>query len=259
MTDLPALTRRRFIKIFSVGSVASTFGGRLWAAGVVGEVQPAAAGHPGMLTLRVSDYPALAEEGGSVRLSVNPININDNMPAGFFYPILINRGEGGEFFVLDAECTHARCVVEAYDRDFGVMACPCHQSLYYIDGTLAAPAENGSPDQPPLRRLDFTYDGADRLVIRVPGLGYTVQGSALETAAGPRLRLRFDTFPNARYQVHFRPTAAVPWQQVPFALTETGPVDQLELVGNGRPRSVQVPRTLTKGFYAVAIRLLDLT
>jgi len=258
MSQVVSPSRRQFIKTFALGTAFSRLLGKPWVASVLADIQPAGAGNIGKFSIRLSDFPALLEEGGSVRLSVNPIGF-DEFPIGNFWPIIINRGVGDQFFVLDSEGTHASCIVAAYDRFFNLMGCPCHGSLYDIDGTVISPGEGGSPDQAPLRRFNYSFDGVETLTIEVPGLGYTVRGTTVETGTGPRFRLIFPTFPEVAYEVHSRSSVNVAWTPINFAFTATGPANQTVLIGTDQTRSVYVPRTAQTGFYAVAIRLLDLT
>src|SRR5205809_376373 len=136
-------SRRRFVKTLTLGTAFSMFLGKAWRATVLADCMVSNAG---TFKIRLNDYPALQHEGGSVRLSVNPVRPDvEPFPDGDFYPIIINRGAGNKFYVLDAECRHASCVVPAYDESVGGILCPCHGSFYAIDGSVL----NG-PTQAPL-------------------------------------------------------------------------------------------------------------
>src|ERR1700752_2932014 len=97
-----ALARRRFIKHFVVGTAISVIAGRNWMGMVLADCQPTTA-TGGMLRVKISDFPALQNENGSVRLALNPFTTSG--PTGTFYPILVNRGSGDEFFALRARCS----------------------------------------------------------------------------------------------------------------------------------------------------------
>src|SRR6185503_5651501 len=141
-------SRRRFVKTLSLGTAFSMLLGKPWRATVLADCT---ASNTGRFKIRLDDYPALQQPGGSVRLSVNPVRDDlEPFPDGDFYPILINRGAGNTFYVLDAECQHAGCVVPAYDVDVGGILCPCHGSLYDIDGSVLR-----DPAQRPLRTYQF--------------------------------------------------------------------------------------------------------
>src|SRR6185503_20948678 len=127
-------SRRRFVKTLTLGTAFSMILGKPWQAAVLADCT---ASNTGRFKIRLDDYPALQQEGGSVRLSVNPVRPDmEPFPDGDFYPILINRGAGNTFYILDAECRHAGCVVPVYDVTEGGILCPCHGSLYDIDGSV---------------------------------------------------------------------------------------------------------------------------
>ena len=206
----------------------------------------------GFFRVRVSDYPPLLQDFGSVRLGFNPMDFA--LPRGAFYPVIINHETGPIFYALDSYCSHAGCVVPAYDESEGAIRCPCHGSAYAFDGSLInGPASN------PLRRFQHTFDGVDTLTIEIPDLGYGVTGAIVQSGDVSRFRLDFPTFDNVEYEVQFRQRARDLWSPVPFALTADGTADQSSLVGNGLPASVFVDRTTPTGFYSISIKILDLT
>src|SRR5262249_47398380 len=150
------LPRRGFIKHFVVGTAFSTLFGRKWFATVLADCNPVTSAN-GILRVRLSDFPALQSEQGSVRLALNPFT--DNGPQGSFYPLLVNRGSGTQFFALSSRCTHQGCVVPPFDSGLGASSCPCHGSEFRIDGTVIP----GSPATTSLARFTITFDGADLL------------------------------------------------------------------------------------------------
>src|SRR5688572_17111428 len=99
-----SITRRDFVKIFWFGAASSSLLGKPWLATVVAAPSPAAATGPGVLYVNVSDFPALQNANGSVRLALTN-------PQAAFYPLLVNRGSGNQFFALSTRCTHEGCVV----------------------------------------------------------------------------------------------------------------------------------------------------
>src|SRR5947207_15975757 len=137
------LPRRSFIKHFVVGIAVSTILGRKWFATVLADCTPTIA-TAGILQVRLSDFPALQSEQGSVRLALNPFN--ESGPVGTYYPVLVNRGTGNQFFALNSRCTHQSCVVPPFDASFGSSVCPCHSSRFRVDGTVI-------PGSPALRML----------------------------------------------------------------------------------------------------------
>jgi nitrite reductase/ring-hydroxylating ferredoxin subunit len=209
---------------------------------------------PGRFRISLDDFPVLNNEFTSIRLAVNPLLPGvGSYPDGNFYPILVNRGEGTQFYALDAECQHASCTVPIYEEAMGGIICPCHGSVYDIDGSVLE-----TPATRPLRQYGVTFDGAKTLTVEVPGLGYEVTSRLV---AGDRLRLEFPTHLNATYEVRFRPSFQFDtnWAAIPFATSPEGPANVTSLTGDGDPAAVFVERVSPAGFYAVSIVLLDLT
>jgi len=248
-------SRREFIRTFVFGTVLAAGMGQPWRRTYLAEAAPAASDGSGLLQIKLSEYPSLLNESGSVRIGVNGILDDNTGPLGFFYPILVNRGSGNQFYALDSGCSHAGCVVGIYDEFEGAMVCPCHGSHYNIDGTVW----DGQPASNSLQSLRVTYDGVDTLSIRVPFLGYSVSAAVVPDVDPPRLRLEFQTRGGVAYEVRFRPTMPAPWTPVHFASTPDGPIDQTELIGTDLEESVYVEKVGSTGFFSIAIRVLDLT
>jgi Rieske Fe-S protein len=244
-------SRRRFVKTLTLGTAFSMLLGKPWRAVVLADCT---ASNTGRFKIRLDDYPALQQEGGSVRLSVNPVRPDEQpFPDGDFWPILINRGAGNTFYVLDAECRHESCVVPAYDVDMGGILCPCHGSLYAIDGSVLR-----DPAVFPLRTYQFAFDN-NTLTIDVPNLGFCVNASVAPGGPAARLQLAFPTHLEVQYELYFRERSQDPWTLIRFATTPDGPADQMLLTANGAPATLFVDRATFTGFYAVAMRLLDVT
>ena len=74
------------------------------------ELIPSAEGNEGLLSIQPSDYPALSQSGGSIRLGFNPIRSN-HQPDGTLQPLLINRLEDGTLKAMSYECPHGSCAV----------------------------------------------------------------------------------------------------------------------------------------------------
>jgi nitrite reductase/ring-hydroxylating ferredoxin subunit len=188
-----------------------------------------------------------------VRLGVNPVRPEaEPFPDGDFWPLLVNRGANGEFYVLDCECRHASCVVPPYDPCTSGIHCPCHGSTYDIDGSVLT-----GPTQFPLRRYTFEFDDDDTLTIHVPGLGFSVCASVITNEANPRMALTFPTHPSVQYQVYFRPRVPEAWAMILFASTPQDPPNQDTLFAGGLTETVYVERTAPLGFYAVAMVLSE--
>ena len=94
------IARRRFLKNFILGTAVSSVLGQEWIGTLVADCQPVQAA-AGILKVLVSDFPALQNVNGSVRLALNPFNATAGS-ATPFYPILVNRGDNDQFFGLRA-------------------------------------------------------------------------------------------------------------------------------------------------------------
>lgn len=86
------IPRRRFVKLLTFGTVTSVIAGKLWQREVLAFCDPLPNQKDAVFKVRVSDYPALLQVFGSVRLGINPVRPDDEpFPDGPFYPFLINR------------------------------------------------------------------------------------------------------------------------------------------------------------------------
>jgi Rieske Fe-S protein len=243
--------RRRFIKFVTFGVATSFIAGKLWQRDVMAYCTPLPGQKDAVFKVRISDFPALQQDWGSVRLGLNPVR-PDNFPDGAFYPFIINRDDAGNFYVLDGECRHQSCVVPTYDTSEGAMHCPCHGSLYGIDGTVIQ-----GPAQDSLHAYQFEYDGNDTLAIHIPCWGLEVKGVVMPGGPNSRIRLDFEAGENITYQVSFRQRHADPWTTASFATTPTGPANQTSLTAFAGSVSVYLDRTTTTGFYAVSMKLSE--
>lgn len=245
-----AIPRRHFVKLFVLGSAVTAVSGKPLRQPILAGVTPSQVGH---LQVRVSDFPILAQEYGSVRVGVNPIQ-NPDYPLGDFYPVVITR-VGEEFYAVETFCAHAGCIVPPFDESIGAIICPCHGSGYGYDGSLL----NG-PSSTPLNRYDVEYDGNDVITVKIPNLGYCVSGALAVGANSPRFKLDFPTFSNVAYEVRFREQVNSAGTVVPFALALNGAADQTSLSNEfGGPATVFVDRNTATGFYTVDMKVLDLT
>lgn len=200
--------------------------------------------------MRISDYPALLQSWGSVRLGLNPITGGDPFPDGDFYPILINRDDAGKFYVLDCECRHQSCVVPPFNLADSGIHCQCHGSLYWIDGSVL----NG-PAASPLGAYQFESDGNDTLTIHIPCWAFQVSASVLPGGASPRIQIDFYANTNVTYELSFCQRLQDAWTTAQFATTPSGATNQTSLLGPGGEVSVYVDRTTASGFYAIGMKL----
>ena len=236
------ITRRDFVKIVWFGAASSSLFGKPWLATAVAAPSAAAAGGTGVLHVNISDFPALQNANGSVRLSVTS-------NTGVLYPLLVNRGTGNQFFTVSTRCTHQGCVVPPFSTSAGASVCPCHGSRYAIDGTVI-----GGPALASLARYTNTFDGVNSLQIQLPGLRYSITTSAVQTTPGPRLQLRFPTLQGASYQVRVRNAIGSDWAITSFATTANGAATATVFTGTGAMATLFVDRASATGFYAVTLR-----
>ena len=250
-----AFSRRQFIRSFVVGTAFSRLAGREWFATVIADCQPSNQAN-GILRIQISEFPALNDTDGSVRLLFNSINPLTHLPAsGSFYPLLINRGAGSQFFALNSRCTHQGCVVPTFDAAQGASVCPCHGSQYGIDGSLI---QGILPGQGSLARLPIFFDGANNLLcVEVSGLGYSVTGTTVQSGGGPQFQLQFATRSGVKYQVLFRQSMSDsdPGTVVAFATTSEGAATSTVVTGNNAMATVFVDRASDAGFYSVAVQV----
>ena len=186
----PGFSRRKFLKSFVVGTAVSSVAGRELCLRVVAACRPTFSG-AGILELNVSQFPALQNANGSVRLLFN--SLLASRPTGPLYPVLVNRGAGNQFYTLSARCTHQGCAVATFNSSFASCMCPCHGSRFALDGSLLA-----GPATLPLTSYKNSFDGT-LLCIEIPGLGYNISALAVQNGNAPRLSLQFHTFSGSQY------------------------------------------------------------
>ena len=239
---IAAQSRRRFVKQVVLGSVLSSVLGKEWVGTLVADCTPTAPG-AGILKLQLSSFPPLQTANGSVRVALNPFTFQTAQ--GAFYPILVNRTQGDQFYALSARCTHSGCVIPA-----GGGACPCHGSRFDLTGAVLQ-----GPATTPLARYPISFDGVDTLCIEIPNLGYSLTGTTVGTGANARFRLQFQTRSGVKYEVRLRSSVDEPGVVVPFATTESGATVNTVLTGNNAIASIFLDPTGDRGFYSVAVQI----
>jgi len=225
--------------------------GRPWLASLMADCTPILAG-AGILRVKLSEFPALQNDGGAVRLSLNPF-VASSTSVTPFYPVLINRVGAGNFVGLSSRCTHLGCVVNAYDEGSGGCVCNCHGSVFAIDGRrLSGPAGSA------LAKYRVFFDGVDQLCIEIPGLGFSVTPSVADSPAGARIRLQFAARRNVNYEVHYRKSISEAGIVVPFSKTQDGTATETVLTptSNGTATAF-VDRAEGSGFYTVSIQIQE--
>lgn len=252
MLESPLQSRRRFVRRFVFGMAASALVGKVRKDPFLLEVSADEPLKDAQWLVSLNDFPVLRNDLASMRLSVNPIS-SDHFPDGNHYPVVINHAGGGVYYAMSSACAHAQCVVDSFDAFEQGLLCPCHGSLYAIDGTVIR-----GPATRSLSRYPITYDGQDLLTVTVPGVSYRVTVSLLKGASGSRLALTFPTEPNVSYEVRYRRNLSDPGVVVPFATTLEADLDQYIWLGDDQPATVYVEAIGDRGFLEVSLILLDL-
>ena len=107
----------------------------------LGSTLPAVAN--GQVVLPLAMFPALATVGGSL----------SGQPPGLADVLVVARVDAATVVALSAVCTHAGCDV-AFAPAAGDFACPCHGSLFALDGSVKQ-----GPATAPLKSYPVTFDG----------------------------------------------------------------------------------------------------
>lgn len=247
------LPRRRFVRLLTFGCASSVIAGQWWQREVLAYCNPLPGQKDAGFKIRISDFPALSQDWGSVRIGINPVRPDaEPFPDGSFYPFLINRDDAGNFYVLDCECRHESCVVPAFDANTLSIECPCHGSRYGVDGGVL----NG-PTQFPLHAYPFEYDGGDLLTIHVPCWGFETKLSVLTDEPAARVKLEFPTQDQVTYEVLFSASPTGPWAVAGFSTTPTEPATQTSIKTFGGSATLYLDRVSTTGFYAVGMQLSE--
>jgi nitrite reductase/ring-hydroxylating ferredoxin subunit len=241
-------SRRRFIKTIFVSTACSSLLRGNWVGTLVAEVQPLAGLDNGIMRLRVSDFPPLLKDFGSVRLGSSPID-SGQRPIGLFYPVIINRAPGPVFYALNAECSHAGCTVPTFSATQKYIQCLCHGSRYAIDGKLLR-----GPAGFPLAQFQTKFDGVN-LEIEIPDMSFSVTGATVQSGPSKRFKIQFLAFMNLQYEVRFRESFADAWAVIPFSTTPDGAAAQTVLPGNDDFAVVYMDRARDTGFYIVTMRV----
>ena len=231
-------SRRDLVKMFALAAFSSSVlagPGRLLAGLTATDV------NEGIYTIRISDFPVLANDFGSILLKVA------GMPSSFA-SVIITRLSATQFATVTSVCTHQGCVVGTYNAALKVLICPCHGSRFMPTGPVVV-----GPASLPLASYKTTFDGTDRLSIEIPGLAYRVD--VFPAAGSQRLRLQFKTAsssPSLKYEVRFRPALGKgEWTKVNFSKNQDGALTETVLNGNGLNANIFVEPTNDAGFYSI--------
>jgi nitrite reductase/ring-hydroxylating ferredoxin subunit len=188
----------------------------------------------------LADFPALATVDGSIHL-----NVAD--PQFQFFPVILTRTGAQTFAAVSSVCTHSGTRVEPYSSAAGGLFCPNHGSLFSPQGVVLRGPAGFDLTGYPTRLVSAAV-----LEVEIPGIGYSLAGALVDTAAGRRMRLSFPTLSGLRYEVKRRTSMTTPAATVPFSLTETGAASQTQLTGNGAAATLYVEADAATGFLSVS-------
>jgi len=239
------LTRRRVIKQFSLCTAASIIGGKLWTGRVLASI--GTGGNVGVIKIKLSDYPALQTDYGSVQFKFN------NGTIGTYYPFTLTRAPGDVFHAVDTRCTHEGTVVGPFSGGSnGFMECPNHFSQFDITGKVTL-----GPAETDLACYNTSFNQTAGIVsIEVPALYTTISTVSVQstTATSIRLRLQFRSLNSTFvYRVQYQRTLTDSPIFVNFSNTALGVASQSQVAGNSLTRSVYVDATGTTGFFSIVL------
>jgi len=246
MTGGPRSDRRTFSRTFLFCLAASLVEGKVWKRRLLAEVRPPGPNENGVLTLKLSDFPALAADFGAVRIGTSALA--NNLPTGLFYPILVNRAPNNVFHVLSSQCTHEDTVVRAYSRTSNSCVCPRHGSVFGIDGRRISGVAQSA-----LRKFDAVFDGQDALRITLPDMAFAVE-ARVNAAASGRIEIEFLAFSNIEYELFHRARMEDPWARIPFASSPAGAVSATSIKGRDDYVKIYSELKAEAGFLQVAMK-----
>lgn len=258
MNDSFLFSRRKFLKTVTLLTATSSLAGRTWTNTVVAQLLPKG----GVLRVKLSDFPALQADFGSVRIGTSEVKQagtpdapNCTKPLNTIpelYPIIINRAPGNQFHALNSACTHAACAVAKLTGGAtGSMLCSGHGSRFRINGTVI----NG-PANFPLTSYAVQFDGTDTLKITLPDIFFEFSTLGVVPSNTNKFGLNFLASTNVNYEVQFRDSLASVPTVVPFSTTPTG-TNRTSISGIDDYVTVYVERQTTNGFYQVAMRVSE--
>ncbi len=242
--DIADDSRRRFIRQFSICTAASIIGGKLWTGRVLADVTPGGT-NIGSIKIKVSDYPALAADYGSVQFKFNSA-------IGTYYPFTVTRAPGDVFHAVDTNCSHQHDVVQSYTGgESGRMICS-HGSEFSISGTLLQ-----GPATSDLGCYETSFNSTSGIItVQVPGLLTKINTVSVQSTTASTIRLRL-VFPSLNssfvYRVMYQPNLTDAPVFVNFSNSAAGTTTQTQVTGNSGNRTVYVDATGTTGFFSVAL------
>lgn len=214
-----------------------------WSGTAVAAVTPQAPGDPGLLRLRLADFPSLAGAFGSVRLGFVNLNVG-----GPLQPFIVSK-DGDAVFVVSAICTHAGCVIPAFSST-KTSTCPCQQSRFSASGSVLR-----GPATERLAEYEASLDEAGVLTVVIPEFaGFDVVVSRVVSTAVNRVAVAFTGVRGVDYEIRSRTHWTDPGTVRSFALTESGSANQTSFRSPGGEVTLFVEREGSSGFLSVAAK-----
>ncbi len=105
---------------------------------------------PAETTIKLADYPALANINGFTMLTV---------PGKSDGPVLIIKKSTTEYSVLSTYCPHEGCIVTEPDMALKAIYCDCHGSKFDLTGKVLK-----GPSNYPLQAYTYTLDGTNTMM-----------------------------------------------------------------------------------------------
>jgi Rieske Fe-S protein len=234
------LGRREWIKRFALGT-AATLGSNL-VSPVMAEIV-AGANPANIIKINLNSYPALLTDYGSVRFNLFGSTVTNGI-------ITVTRAPGPVYYSMSAYCTHAGCIVEAYDNSPGTeaMICYCHSSVYNIQGQIITEA---TANQPNLPAYNTSLEGST-LRVEIPNLNLKVN-SITPVTGTQRYRLIFPVKQGGKYRILYTPDLTTTPTVTSFSNSQAGSIDQtvFNSPSNNTAKSVWVQNAAVRGFYMV--------
>jgi len=232
-----------------LGSAVALGAGRVMRSTLLADLSPYIP-KSDILPISFSNFPGfLTGETPSLQLQ---LSVFDEV-------IMINKAPyNDDIYVLDSRCTHQGCLVNKWVA-YQTIECPCHGSVFDIDGRLLSGA--AGPQQGALLSYAFDYDGVDLLRIYIPGLNLRINGISAEsiTPGNKRLRLSFPGRAGCEYGVRYSPDLVTAPEPALFATTVNGPANQSSMVTyTDGPLNVWVDNAGPRGFYRIELILPEI-
>jgi Rieske Fe-S protein len=106
---------------------------------------------PATATLSLADHPSLQTVGGSLVFTVGCV------------PFMLVRTDATTVVATSAACTHQGCLVQ-YNQARNDLECPCHNSVYAVDGTILQKATGNAAPQASLKHYPVDFDGQTLII-----------------------------------------------------------------------------------------------